>query len=97
MSMIIAGALALSVASPTPDQSIGRQDWPHVVAAARRADVPPMVLYHAMTEPTAALRPRHAARLCIRRGDIVPGKAGMVCRTREEWAWLGIEITAPKG
>lgn len=96
MSIALIAALAAASFTATDTATIGREDWGKVVAAADRFDLPSHTLYHAMT---ARETPRTArqVRFCVRRDEIVPGKTGMVCRTRTQWADLGIEIDAGKG
>lgn len=97
MSMLFIAALMVSAETPATNRIIDQQDWPAIVAAARKTDVPSNILYRALTAPVAKVRRPHETRLCIRHNDIVPGKDGMVCRTRNQWASLGIDITVPKG
>lgn len=95
MSIVIATALSLAIPSAADAVAIGPGDWDQVSKTAQRLELPPQTLYTALT---ARERPRPAAsvkRLCIRRSDIVAGKQGMVCRTRTQWAKLGIDIRAP--
>lgn len=97
MSLMLMAAAMMSASLPGSTTGFDRSDWRHVVAAARRADMASVDLYRALTAPVAPRRSADEARLCIRSSDIVPAKAGLVCRTRDQWADLGIEITATDG
>lgn len=97
MSLMLMAATMMSASLPGTATGFDRSDWRHVVAAARRADMASVDLYRALTAPVAPRRSADEARLCIRSSDIVPTKPGLVCRTRNQWTALGIEITANNG
>lgn len=96
MSIFLLAALAAAPAAPADASLIGRADWNAVAATARRMELPTYTLYQAMSAREASRRDPRRIRYCIRRGDIVPGKTGMVCRTDAQWDALGIDITAPR-
>lgn len=97
MTMILIAAAMMSASLPNSTTSVDRGDWQHVTRAAQRANVPSIDLYRALTEPVEPRRHADETRLCIRNGDIVPGKPGMVCRTRNQWATLGLDVSAGNG
>jgi len=98
--MTLFAVFALVTASTTPTDAsttIGHADWNVVAAAARRMDLPASTLYQALAAREVPRRDPRQVRYCVRRGDIVAGKSGMVCRTEAQWAALGIDITASRG
>ena len=98
MSLFAILALVATSTAPTDaSTTIGRADWNTVAAAARRMELPASTLYHALSTREAPRRNQRQVRYCVRRGEIVPGKTGMVCRTEAQWAALGIDITASRG
>lgn len=98
MSIAILAALAMASIDAPTKHSIDRNDWPQIATAARRANMPTETLYRALTAPSARTPSRYqrSAQLCIRHDEIVPTKTGMVCRTRNEWAELGVEILSSR-
>jgi len=96
MSIAFIAAVSAATFPATDTATIGREDWAKVVVAAERFDLPSSTLYHAMTARETP-RKTNELRFCIRRDEIVQGKTGMVCRTRNQWAALDIEIDAPQG
>ncbi|MBY0520621.1 MAG: hypothetical protein K2P79_09370 [Sphingomonas sp.] len=94
MSMIFLAALTLAVPA-TDAATIGPQDLPQVKATAERLQIPTGTLYHALTAREKPRRTASTLRLCVPRAEIVSGKQGMVCRTRTQWATLGVTIHAP--
>lgn len=98
-TMMILAAAVMSFGTPPGNDadSIGRSDYGAVSAASNRMNVPALHLYRAMSQPESPRRASDAVRFCVRRGDIVAGKTGMVCRTRNEWRGFGLEIDTGEG
>ncbi|MBA4048801.1 MAG: hypothetical protein C0476_09705 [Sphingomonas sp.] len=97
MSFMILAALAANTAIADKNAKIGPGDWIQVAESARKMNVSADSLYMAMTSKEAPRPKTRQVRYCVPRAEIVAGKSGMVCRTRNQWASFGLEVPSRNG